>query len=383
MKYRKFVVVALAFVALMALVQLGAAAQPANLQQNQANQCGLLPKGLAQQISSTEPWYCPINQEIYTQWSGYLPIASLAVTIGFLVGSIIFMFGVGLKNDRIRNFGVGEIYEAMASGIVVGAFVYISAVMFGILPGSLVGAINPFATSFYQIQQTITAAQSTFTSIFNLYMPLQFLLTIKQSVAIVGSYAVPVNLASNLLYLATEYGQFPIIIFLIDPANVIGAFLADGIVLLYSEYYIMVFLASAAIPAFLAPGVVFRAIAPTRSLGGMMISLALAFFIVIPSLFAIVYYFTGPTLQQQLNAAAAGAAKFSANGVNAQLASLSPSSPLVVQLAKVQQAMSAFWLQILFYPSLILAMTYAFITQASQFLGSSTKAMGGKIRGFV
>ena len=35
--------------------------------------CGLLPGPLAEQISNNEPWYCAINQQMYAQWSGYLP----------------------------------------------------------------------------------------------------------------------------------------------------------------------------------------------------------------------------------------------------------------------------------------------------------------------
>lgn len=345
-----------------------------------------MPSYVANEISSSQPWYCPINQELYTQWQGYLPIASVAVLIAFLIGSMIFMVGMAFKSDRIRDFGIGEVYEAMASGIVVGAFLYISAVMFGILPGSLVGAINPYATAFNQIQTTIQSAQYTFTQLFNLYLPIQFTTSISQSIKIAGSAGLGgsiANAASEAINVGVKYGLFPLTIFWVDPANVIAGFLADGIVLLYSEYYLMIFLATSAIPVFLAPGVVFRALAPTRALGGMMIAIALAFFIVVPSLFAIVYYFTGPTLQQQLNIAAAQAGKFSASSINSQLGTLGPTSPLVVQLQNVQQAMSSFWLQIIFYPLLIISMTYAFITQAANFLGSTAKAMGGKIRGFI
>ncbi|MDE1868393.1 MAG: hypothetical protein KGH60_00270 [Candidatus Micrarchaeota archaeon] len=388
MQVKKMLLFALVVASLAVMLNVahaqGGTGQAAGQQiQSQTSGCGLLPQDIAAEISTSQPWYCPINQQIYTEWKGYIPIASIAVMLGFMIGSVIFMFGLGFKNDKIRNFGIGEIYEAMASGIVVGAFLYISAVMFGILPGSLVGAINPYATAFYQIQQTIQGAQATFTSLYNIYVPLQFLTSITQSVEIVGSYALPVNTASQALGYITQLGKIPITIFFIDPINAIGSFLADGIALLYSEYYILAFLASSAIPTFLAPGVVFRAIAPTRALGGMMISIGLAFFIVTPSLFAIVYYFTGPTLQQQLNLAAANAGKFSTSTINAQLGSLGPTNPLVLRLSQVQQAMSSFWLQILFYPSLIIAMTYAFINQASQFLGGAVKPMAGRLRSFV
>ena len=36
------------------------------------------------------------------------------------------MVGAATKNDRIRNFGVGELYEAIASAIIVGIFLYVA-----------------------------------------------------------------------------------------------------------------------------------------------------------------------------------------------------------------------------------------------------------------
>ncbi|MGI0133957.1 MAG: hypothetical protein ACREBW_03245, partial [Candidatus Micrarchaeaceae archaeon] len=218
----------------------------------------------------------------------------------------------------------------------------------------------------------------TFTQVYNFYMPLQFLTSLQSSL-IAGKFTI----IGDVFTAVQQVALIPVTAYLITPADVISGYLANGILILYGEYYFIIFLSTAAIPVFLAPGVVFRSIMPTRSLGGTMIAIALAFFIVMPSLFSIAYYFTAPSLQQQLNAAAAQMSKFSASSVNAQVSSIGPGNPLVVQLANVQQAMSDFWLQVLFYPSLILAMTYAFINQAAQFLGGPVRQMGGRIRGFI
>src|SRR5271169_5458262 len=75
-----------------------------------AQNCGLLPSSLSKQISINEPWYCPINQQIYAQWANYLPAAFAVVFVSFMIAGIIFMVGVAFNNNKIRSFGIGEFY---------------------------------------------------------------------------------------------------------------------------------------------------------------------------------------------------------------------------------------------------------------------------------
>jgi hypothetical protein len=48
----------------------------------------------------------------------------------------------------------------------------------------------------------------------------------------------------------------------------------------------------------------------------------------------------------------------------------------------VQSALDGFWLLILFYPTLIISITYLSVQELSRFLGAPTKTMGS-VRRFI
>ncbi len=364
----------------LAIVLLSATARS---QSPTSTPCGLLPSSIQQQVQTGEPWYCPINDQIYSQWSNDIPLAFLAVLVAFMIAAIIFMAGTAFGNDRIRNFGIGELYEATATAIIVGAFMYLCAVIFGILPAIVAGPINPYATSLNLITSTIASAESMFTSLFNVYMELSFAVspTIIPSVG-GGIGALARTLISTLPQILVNVLSIPVTIFFLDPALAISTFLADGISVLYAEYYLLVFFATAAIPAFLIPGVILRAIFPTRAVGGVLIAFAIGFYLVMPTLFAVAFYFTAPSVMLSMQVANAQITRF---GTGPLTQAISPSSPLVLQLNAVQSSLNGFWLLILFYPSLIIAMTYTAIQEISRFIGGATavSARAGSIRRFI
>lgn len=337
-------------------------------------QCGDLPTSLAQQIEQNEPWYCPINAQISKAWSGELPLALIVVLIAMLIATMIFMVGAAAKNDRLRNFGVGEMYEALASALIVGLFLYVSAVILGVTPGVFVGAINPFATALHLITTTIYSARGVYSSLFHVYFFDSEYTSITVEFSI-GGESLPIDVAS-LAY------QIPLDVFFIEPAVVIASFIADGVLALFGEYYLILFFSVAAIPVFLIPGVILRILIPTRSLGGMLIAMAIGFYLVMPTLFAVAYYFTAPSIILSLNAASSQLTRFSTTSISS-IKSLGPNSPVVTAVQSVQSAMTSFWLMVLFYPSLIIAVTYAFIVQVANFIGGSSM-MGSRVRtGFI
>lgn len=349
--------------------------------------CGLLPSSIQAQVQSGEPWYCPINQQIYSEWSGYMPLAFLAVLVSFMIAAIIFMAGVAFGSDRIRNFGMGELYEAAATAIMVGAFLYICAIMFGLIPAIAVGPINPYSTALNLITSTIASAQNMFTSLFNVYLSISYAVspTITPTIGgpLLGALgSVTGTLIGQLPQTVINIYSIPATIFFLDPAIAISQFLTDGISILYAEYYLIVFFATAAIPAFLIPGVVLRAIFPTRAVGGVLIAFAIGFYLVMPTLFAVAFYFTAPSVMLSMQVAAAQITRFN-TGSPSQ--AVSPQSPLVLQLNSVKSSLSGFWLLILFYPSLIIAMTYTVIQELSRFIGGATTvaSRAGSIRRFI
>ena len=336
--------------------------------------CGPLPNSIVSQIENSAPWYCPINEQVYDTWSSETPIAFAAILIAFSIAAIIFMVGAGLRNDKIRNFGIGELYEAIASAIIVGLFLYVSAVAFGIIPSLFVGTINPYATAFHLILSTIQQAEGVFSSLYNVVIMDSFYASINVEIAFPIAGTPPISLLT-LLY------SLPLEALVIEPSMVLGTFIVEGITALYAEYYLLVFFSVASIPVFLVPGVIFRAIFPTRALGGMLIALAMGFYIIMPTMFAIAYYFTAPSILHTLSTASIQMNRFG-QGSGAITNAITPDSPLVTQVGSVQSAMSSFWLLILFYPLLIIAVTYAFVTQIATFIGGASQ-MSGKMRTFI
>jgi hypothetical protein len=341
--------------------------------------CGGLTSTLPN-IQSVAPWYCPINSQVTTTWSYYSGIAVVAVLIAFGIAALIFMIGVSLRDERIKNYGVGEIYEALASAIIVGAFIYICAVLFGYGPAFFVGANNPYAISLHLIQSLITQTSAMYRTMYSTFFTLSLL----------RSYSFTINVPALKLIAPTLYGAVStflanpfapaIRLFYLNPAAIITGILSNAIWILYVEYYLLIFFSVASIPVLIIPGVILRALIPTRSLGGMMIALGIGFYLIMPTLFAVTYYFTVPSLSTQLSSETAqitslSSGSFVASNVNGAAA------PLSKVLSNVQSSISTFWLLILFFPPMIAGMTYAFVVQISTFIGGESQ-MGSRVRAF-
>ncbi len=349
---------------------------PALAQSQGTTGCGLLPSSAASLISGSAPWYCPINQQIYSEWAHYLPLGIIAIGISISIAAVIFVFGIVFKNQKIRNFGVGELYEAFATAIIVLAFLYVCAIMFGFIPSFFAGQLNPYATSLFLIKSTINQAESLYASLFSTYLKGSLVASIDLQVgnSLTGA---SVNLLNSIL-------QIPLFlyeVFVLPPTLEISKLLADGIIALYSEYYLIIFFATASIPVFIIPGVLFRAFIPTRALGGMLIALGMAFYIVMPIMFSVGYYFTAPSINQQFTNTASQINLFSQN--NGFITNgLEQNSPLATTIKGASSAIASFWFLVFFYPSLIIAVVYVFVVQVSAFIGGASN-MSGKVRSFI
>jgi hypothetical protein len=336
-------------------------------------------------VTANEPWYCPINQQITNQWEKYLPALLIVTLISFLLAGIILMVGQALGSARIRGYGAAELYEATATAIIVAGFIYVCAVIFGVGPGALVGAINPYATAFHLMGSTITSAQNIYTSIYRSYVPLSESASVSISVGGPEASLTRTNFATGEVFaggigLFANVYTFLISVLYLNPAAALAKIMVEGMAVLYGEYYLLVFFSVAAIPVFLVPGVIFRALLPTRGLGGVMIAIAIGFFLVMPSLFAVVYYFTAQTVITSMNVANSQmqAASYAGGAVTG------PQSPLVQDLNNAQSAMSGFWMLVLFYPFMIIAFTYSFIIQFSKLIGGTYQQQAmGRLRGFL
>ena len=299
-----------------------------------------------------------------------LPIMLIAVLIAFAIAAMIFLAGAALKNDRIKNFGIGEIYEAIASAIIVGLFLYIAWVVVVVIPGFLVGPnVDPLSFSMNAISSVEASAMLTLST--QVYAPY-----FNDIATIYNTFTVWIPSASLTISqpITTEIGQFLIFFTTLQPLLAIAQFLIDAIYALSVEYYFIQFFALIAIPGFIAPGVVFRAFMPTRSFGGTLIAMGMGFYVVMPTLFAFSYAVVCPGAVQNAQTCAP-----TANQV-----------PPAVQNLPIEGGngnpigsfLSPFWLMLLFFPALVLALTYSFIATVSNFIGAST-SMGGRLRALI
>ncbi len=314
---------------------------------------------ISQTVNSFVPWYCSqINTAAYNAWKGWEPVVLLAVLVSFFIGVIIFVSGIVLRNSKIRVFGTGEIYEAIATAIIAVMFTFFAAVMFGLLPSFITGPIDPYNSSLVYINQTISATEGVIRSAFFVNMIDAFYSSITLDISTFASFLPIIN---------SVVAGVIAVLFLV-PAWAITQLLMDGLLVLHTEFYLILFGMYAAIPVFLVPGIFLRALLPTRSIGGMLIAIAIGFYFVLPILFSVAFALTNTGLLNSLRSETSALNQYGA-GSGAEQNAISPTSPLVETLGNVQSTLGAFWLSVLFYPALILALTYALITTMADFIG--------------
>ncbi|MCL5430049.1 MAG: hypothetical protein M1504_01060 [Candidatus Marsarchaeota archaeon] len=345
-----------------------------------------------------------VQNEITSIWAGLMPLAIMAVLFSFTLASLIIIIGIALKSDGIRNFGTGELYEAIATAILVGFFFLISEMVMQTLPGMFISNIatsaggssvtitDPYSTAVIDLSSTINTIQSDYDCMYNAnncpstcsnagclndgygfgngFVTLAAGITLTASasydtetedgnVTTGGSWLTPLITGAKLP--AIFYGYFPLVS--------MGSFLIDALFVLWGEFY-LVYLFSFLGPVFVISGIILRAIFPTRALGGMLISVGIGFYVVAPSLIAFFYsanpYTSGYVLSNMCNGGTGAPNYCGFQGLNV-----------------ITSIIGDIWLQILFYPILVIAITYTFITQLANFIGASTQ-MSGRLRvGFI
>ncbi len=332
-------------------------------------------------IAVTAPWYCTsyngqpsIDTATQNAWSSWIPVALMLLTLSMMLGSVIFAFGIAFRNSKLRVFGMGELYEAFATGIFIAAFGVISASIFGFIPGLFVGAVNPYTTSLTYMHATIISAENLLTFLYyaNFYaaMYASFQVNVAQGNAAGPLTASQSSLTTKFTYVKT---MFPLVfgtglnVLFIVPSTAISELIIDGLLFLYTEFYMLLFAMYAAIPILLVPGIVLRAFLPTRPIGGVMIAAAIAFYMVMPLLFSIATYFTSIGLLRSLNTQVAALETLTQTNLLGNAAT--PSAPIVTQLGDVQSSMSSFWMSVLFYPSLIIVLTYYVMINIAELFG--------------
>jgi hypothetical protein len=347
------------------------------------------PQGTANVLA---PWYCSqINQAVSADWAEWLPLAMATISLAFLIAAAIFMVGMAMRNDKVKNFGVGELYEASATALIAIFFLTLTAILFGIIPAFVTGPINPYDTSLTYISGIMSASQGVMKNLYGLIMIDSYYASISLDVVLPGTQlnsatgeiaegaegVVGSGLGNQAISGLASLGS-GIMMFFILPATAVGKLIGDGMMALSAEFYIIYFFLYLAIPVFLIPGILLRAIFPLRGIGGMLIGIAVAFYVVMPLLFSVAYYFTNTSVIGSLDASAAALAVHG-QGTLAQTNAATATSPLVTDVNGLESSMGAYFLAVLFYPALIIAISYVAMREIAEFIGGVSK-MSGKMK---
>lgn len=322
--------------------------------------------GLNSVVTNIAPWYCAnVSPAVISIWTQWLPIMLIAISVAFSIAIVIFLFGIALRNDRLRTFGIGEMYEAFATTLIVGLFVFIAAVMFGLLPAITAGPIDPYDASLSYIASTINITSASMTNLFVVDTLAGFYQSIGFQVSTFGGEVK----TPPVVGIAT----FAISYYFFWPTWTVIIFMVEALISLYTQFYLIIFIMYASIPVFLIPGILFRTFPPTRSLGGMMIAMSIGFYFVMPTLFSIAYFYTSNNIENQL---ALGNSEIARVGLNSNFVQSAGSAqaPLAIAVQTESSSFSSYWLSILFFPALIIAITYSLVTQIAEMIGGLSKS---------
>ncbi len=331
-------------------------------------------------------------------WDTEMPVAFVAVSMAFIIALIIFMIGAAAKSDRLRNFGIGEIYEAMVSAMFVIAFAALAALILQTIPQSglnvVFGTPGPTYTGAQVTDPFVTATSGICTLVGNVetiydqalngnpgacngacivflpsslvlpcldtalneggYMNIQCFLTYTMSIDFYDEVKIQPFQLVGILYLTQLYQDYVV------PEQVAGAVATDALYLLWAEYYLMQYFEILG-PIFITAGVIFRVVLPTRAFGGVLMAIGIGFFVIMPVILSIA--FTIPPVP-----------------VSTGIPTIGGSQPGVQNLSS---ELDALWITITVYPALAVALTYSFITQLATLIGASA-SMGGRLRaGFI
>ena len=372
------------FVALIILSQIAYAKIPTTIGgggpiNNVPQSVGYCPNQFS--INAIAPWYCSqINQAAYKVFTGWEPVLMLAVLFSFMIAAIIFVAGIAARNSKLRSYGIGEFYEAAASLIFVVFFMLLAALIFGIIPGLYIG-VDPYNTSLTYIYNTINATQGLLTAIYNPAMLAYFYTSITIEVNVMEEALN--ELGQALKGVGTEASNIvgdlaiPLEILFIIPAIALSSLLVEGLLMLYIEFYLILFAMYASIPVLLIPGIFLRSIMPTRTVGGLLIGAAISFYFILPTLFSIAFFFTYKDTMQTFIAATAQLNSIS-QGSNAITNGALPNgqNSIPQEIKTIQESMGSFWISVIFYPALILALTYFSMTTIADLLGGMRPSGG-------
>lgn len=326
------------------------------------------------------PWYSTQYEKIGATWTEWGPTAVLAVSVAFLFVALAYMIGIGFDLHWLRVWAKSEFYQALASAILVGSLLLMTATIFDEGVGRILGeGVNPFTVALSYLDNL----EVTLQNYYNIYYWCNF----------------PTEALSSFSFYENVVGiDMPLFFFLkplrVEPLHIANSYIVQSLVLLSMWREVILFFRDAAFATFLPLGVFLRIFPPTRGAGGLLIAIALAFFIVFPTMFAFLALMSEDetALSAQLIDIRDACTGITIDTSSfrccdrdldsvAQISEEQSDPSVIAEVNSGQAYLPGILLKLLFYPIVVMAVTVTFIRTLAPLLGSDISEIGqGLIR---
>ncbi len=213
-------------------------------------------------------------------FSGYSIAVSL-VSIMIAISGIIFGVGIAIEDKRLKDFGKEELYQALISGFIVGTLFVLVAP-----DGAIYSIINNFVSNSSTLScsslvscltspSSIKIANASYPSLMSTTLSMIFAAS-----ALYGSLSLISSLSFSIALVSISFNQFfqPILHQLNMALSTLSIILAS----IEAQAMLLVFISIVTLPILLPAGIILRTVYFTRRLGGTIIALSVALFLVFP-----------------------------------------------------------------------------------------------------
>lgn len=223
-------------------------------------------------------------------FAGY-DVAVGLVSIMIAVSGIIIGIGIAIDDRKLKEFGRGELYQAIINGVIVGSLFVAFApggIITSVINSAAVGPSASSCTGILAANYAICFAHQYLVSltpviIANQSYPTLMDSTLEVFVPMVSIYGVLSFISSiEINALAVQVGFSTMLRPAITVLNYIISALSMTITSLEAQGMLLYFIAGTALPILLPIGLVLRTFYFTRRLGGSIMAITIALFAIFP-----------------------------------------------------------------------------------------------------
>jgi hypothetical protein len=337
-------------------------------------------------------------------------IGITVISIMLLIGGIILGVGYALDDKKFKDFGKQEIYQSIVNGVILGSLILL------FLPNGIISDIVNYAVSSNNASYSCPGFMAQNSGICFAYNYLVGTAQYKfNSISYPSLSEITGSMLASFSALAIFLGiisgtTINLIVVSFSPSSMIMPFLhqvqyiieilSASLIGIYVQASILSFVAITAISVLLPLGIILRTFFPTRKLGGFIMAVAIALYVVFPLSYLIdatlmqSYYsqYSQNSFQQievqaqSLNSQYLGSIPSSVNSTSFNVADISgAASSLLNSLANIMQSLlfllSGLIVQIFILPVFSIVLTGISIKELSGILGA--EASFGKLRIFT